>query len=142
MKVEINNELYTVSWRHNNNIGLVNQSGKPIKSSTECIITISGGGVLTGRSVLHDKDKNYNKKEGKKKSFDRAVSSITSRAIRTALWEKYWSISNPIPIIMAVSEDQLSMLRTLAIVEHDGVDTFYIVNKIRFKTKLIENDKS
>lgn len=145
MKLVINNEEYCVSWRHNNNVGIVDNRNRPIRSSTECFITISGGGVVTGRAILHENDKNYNKQKGKKASFERAVKCILDREIRTTLWKAYWDSYNPQKpdICFEISEDQLSMLNTIADIEDraDG-QRYYTVNRSTFTVKIRRNDNS
>lgn len=141
MKLTINNEEYVVTWKHNNNTGLVNNDNKPVKSSTQCIITISGGGVVTGTCVTHPKD-GYNRKIGKKMSFARAVSNFNDRAIRTQLWEAYWNSMRKMPVLIEVTEDQASLLNTIADIEtKDGI-RYYTVNRNIFILKLKSDDNS
>lgn len=143
MKVQINGEEYTISWRHNNNIGVLNNKNKPIKSSTECYITITGGGVLHGRSILHDADKNYNRKIGKKNSFAQAVSCINDRDTRTQLWDFYWaSYKKPIPVLIEVTEEQASLLNTIADIETKNGVRYYTVNRTTFILKSKSDDNS
>lgn len=142
MKITINNEEYCVSWKHNNNVGILNAKNKPIKSSTQCIITISGGGVVTGTSLLHENDKNYNRQIGKKNSFAQAVNNFNDRAIRTQLWDMYWASYKKNPVLIEVTEEQASFLNTIADIEtRDGV-RYYTVNRNTFILKLKSDDNS
>lgn len=90
MKVVINGLTYKISWRHtNNSLGeIVNTYGRPISSATNCLIEISDGISLHGRSVVHPEDQ-FNKKVGRQKSFGRAISTIRDKSVRTALWDAY-----------------------------------------------------
>ena len=73
---------YKVSWRHNNN-------GASKASSTECHITDTNNNHIVSSVARCNKKDNYNKKLGRKLSFQRAVSQLPDRNVRKILWDNF-----------------------------------------------------
>ena len=94
--MKVNN--YKVFWRHNNYAGQsTSKMDRRVKipdSYTECIIKDKEDEILwEGVTVLGKKDI-YNKKVGRKLSFERAVQKIDSRELRKKFWEEFKNLSS------------------------------------------------
>jgi hypothetical protein len=93
MKVQVKNNIYYISFKHENNCGK-----EDCRSYTHCSIKKEGEeipvGIGTAQLSLKD---TYNKEKGRKITLVRALANAGfSKEVKTAFWEQYRT-SSPTP---------------------------------------------
>lgn len=122
MKILIKDKVYTVEWKHFNNIGRESLNNKlsnvlnnikvietNTQNYTECIVKDmeTKEVFLTTKAILNVKEKHFNKEMGRKVSLKKVMDKLSfSKEKRQQIWHTYFIYTNQLPLLNKMDKNK------------------------------------